>query len=87
MFLANDLIDMVNGEALHFTILRDCFSRQQSLYYYLNGNESSHEPTHGGIKENTFSEYLSSYSLEDSSKVYLKECIYHQLQVLKCLEF
>jgi hypothetical protein len=66
MFLAHDLIDMIDGEAVNFTILRECFSRQQSLYYYLNGDESSHEPTHGTIKEDTFLQYLSSESLEDS---------------------
>ena len=66
IFLAHDLIDMIDGEAVHFTILRECFSRQQSLYYYLNGGESSHEPTHGTIKEDTFLQYLSSESLEDS---------------------
>lgn len=66
IFVSHDLIDMIGGEPIHFTILRDCFSRQQSLYYYLNSNMSTHEPTHGTIKENTFLQYLSSESLEDS---------------------
>lgn len=66
LFLAYNLIDIIDGEAVSFTILRDCFSRQQSLYYYLNGSESSHEPTHGTIKEDTFLQYLSSENLEDS---------------------
>lgn len=66
LFLAHSLIDMINGEAINFTIFREVFSRQQSLFHYINGPESSHEPTHGGIKEDTFIDYLSSESLEDS---------------------
>lgn len=66
LFLAHDLIDMINGHPVNFTILRDPFSRQQSLFQYLSGDESSHEPTHGMIRENTFAEYLSSVNLEDS---------------------
>jgi len=66
LFLAHDLIDMIEGESVHFTILRECFSRQQSLFYYLKGDGSSHEPTHCGIKADTFLQYLSSPQLEDS---------------------
>ena len=42
------------------------FSRQQSLYHYITGEESSHEPSHKSIKDASFVEYLSSDSLEDS---------------------
>lgn len=66
LFLAHDIIDIINGKAVNFTILRNSFDRQQSLYYYLTQGDSAHEPTHGKIKQKTFLDYLTSVNLEDS---------------------
>ena len=65
-FLAYKIIDLCEAEPFNFTIFRDSFSRQQSLYYYLTGDASSHEPSHHSIKENSFIDYINSSSLEDS---------------------
>ena len=65
-FLAYKIIDLCEAEPFNFTIFRDPFSRQQSLYYYLTSDASAHEPSHHSIKENSFINYLNSSSLEDS---------------------
>lgn len=65
VFLAKDLIELSDKSSINFTTLRECFSRQQSLYYYLTSAHSKHEPSHNCIKERSFLEYLSSESLED----------------------
>lgn len=52
--------------ALHFTVLRDPYKRAQSLFHYLTGNESAHEPTHGSIKAKNFEDYIQSNEVEDS---------------------
>lgn len=65
-FLAYKIIDLCKSEPFNFTIFRDCFARQQSLYYYLTSAASSHEPSHNSIKEESFLDYIKSSSLEDS---------------------
>jgi len=64
--LVHQILNICRSSGVYFTITREPFSRQQSLYYYLTGEESSHEPTHGSIKQHSFIEYLNSKSLEDS---------------------
>ena len=49
-----------------FLILRDPFSRSQSIFNYLTTEASNHEPTHGVIKFKSFEEYVMSFYLEDS---------------------
>jgi len=66
LFQAYELLDICGKTPLNFLILRDAFSRQQSLYYYLTGEESSHEPTHGSIKQESFLDYIKSEKVEDS---------------------
>ena len=66
LFQAYELLNICEKTSLNFLILRDSFSRQQSLYYYLTGEESSHEPTHGSIKQESFLDYIKSDCLEDS---------------------
>jgi hypothetical protein len=51
---------------MYYTVLRDCFTRQQSLFRYLNSKESKHENTHGLINYKTFKEYILSNQCEDS---------------------
>jgi len=60
------LIDATDDQAINFTILRESFSRQQSLYYYLRGEESIHEPSHDKFTCDTFKQHLVSDQLEDS---------------------
>ena len=64
--LVHQILNICRSSGVYFTITREPFSRQQSLYYYLTGEESSHEPTHGSIKQHSFIEYLNSESLENS---------------------
>lgn len=49
-----------------FLILREPFSRAQSLFNYLVSDRSQHETTHGMFKCKTFEEYVLSPYLEDS---------------------
>ena len=60
------ILNLCESKGVYFSIFREVFSRQQSLYNYITGEESSHEPSHNSIKETSFLEYLSSDSLEDS---------------------
>ena len=60
------ILNLCESKGEYFSIFREVFSRQQSLYHYITGDESSHEPSHQSIKEASFVEYLSSDSLEDS---------------------
>lgn len=50
----------------HFLILRDSFSRAQSIYYYNISEASKHDYFHGLIKSKTFEDYVFSQELEDS---------------------
>jgi hypothetical protein len=52
--------------ALNFTVLRDPFARSISLYHYIKGDKSKHEPTHDSIISANFLEYIQSSELEDS---------------------
>ena len=61
-----EILNLCGSQGAYFSIFREVFSRQQSFYYYITGAESSHESSHQSIKEASFVEYLSSYSLEDS---------------------
>ena len=62
----HQILNLCESKGVYFSIFRETFSRQQSLYYYITGEESSHEPSHKSIKEASLVEYLSSDSLEDS---------------------
>ena len=62
----HNILRSCKAEGFYFSILREVFSRQQSLYYYITGEESRHEPSHKSIKEASFIDYLSSESCEDS---------------------
>ena len=53
--------------SLHkFIILREPFSREQSLYHYLTSDKSKHEKTHGIFKSDSFQEHIVSKQLQDS---------------------
>ena len=52
--------------ALNFTVLREPFERSISLYHYIKGDKSKHEPTHDSIVSSNFLEYIQSSELEDS---------------------
>jgi len=53
--------------SLHkFIILREPFSREQSLYNYLTSDKSKHENTHGIFKSSSFEEHIMSKQLQDS---------------------
>ena len=49
-----------------FTILRSPFDRAQSIFNYLNSEDSSHEPTYNQLTSDSFKSYIHSSQLEDS---------------------
>jgi len=49
-----------------FTILRSPFDRAQSIFNYLNSEDSSHEPTYNQITSKDLQSYIHSSQLEDS---------------------
>lgn len=65
---ALQLIQQATGREhlLNFTILRDPWSRAQSMYNYLTTDSSAHEPNHGAIQAENFIKYINSDELEDS---------------------
>jgi hypothetical protein len=68
--LANGLIPKlqeISGETFDpFFVNRDTLSRSFSIYSYLTGDESEHEPTHKIIKHNNFEEYIKSNRFESN---------------------
>ena len=61
------ILNLLNGYIPHqFLILREPFSRAQSLCSYIKSERSIHERTHGLIKADTFEDYIMSEQLEDS---------------------
>lgn len=65
--LQNKILDKISKyEHVKFLILREPFSRAQSLYNYIQSNLSKHEYSHGAIKSLTFEDYILSTDLEDS---------------------
>ena len=50
---------------LNFMVLRNPYDRAQSLFNYVSGDDSSHEPSHKLYRSKNFMEFLSSYELED----------------------
>lgn len=65
-FSAWDLLKTINVSPINHMFLRDTFSRQQSLYYYITSDISSHDLTHDKIECGTFEQYITSDQLEDS---------------------
>lgn len=49
-----------------FIILREPFSREQSLYHYITSDTSKHEISHGKFKSASFEEFVMSNQLQDS---------------------
>ena len=49
-----------------FLILRDCFSRTQSEFFYLQSQASTHEYTHKAFGNMSFEEYILSNYIADS---------------------
>jgi hypothetical protein len=60
------LVASKRNSCLHFTVLRNPYNRAQSLFHYLKGEESSHEPTHDSIQAKSFEDYIQSDEVEDS---------------------
>ena len=56
---------LFNVDFCYFTLLRDPFSKAQSMYNYLTSANSCHELTHKAIVSETFNDYVSSYEIED----------------------
>jgi hypothetical protein len=50
---------------LHFMVLRNPYDRAQSLFNYINSDDSWHEPSHKLYRSKNFIEFLSSGELED----------------------
>lgn len=66
LFTIYEILASKDCTPVNFTIMRDVFPRQQSLYHYLRGDESSHEPTHNTFSHETFMQHIMSDQLEDS---------------------
>lgn len=49
-----------------FIMLREPFSREQSLYHYLTSDKSKHEHSHGRFTSSSFEEHILSRELQDS---------------------
>ena len=81
LFEAYELLNLCEAKPFNFTILRDALSRQQSLFDYLTSKDSSHEPTHGSISQDTFVEYLNSEGLEDSWLIRVLSGIPHNMNI------
>lgn len=61
------LFSFLSKSVLHkFIILREPFSREQSLYNYLTSEKSKHEQTHNIFKSPSFEEHVMSKQLQDS---------------------
>jgi len=61
------ILDLFYNYNLHqFLILRDPFSRAQSIYNYNKSEESKHDYVHGKMISATFKEHILSEQLEDS---------------------
>jgi hypothetical protein len=61
-----DMLQSIGGTPVFYTVFRNIYDRTESLYNYINSDNSKHEQTHNSIKSNTFEEYIKSYQLEDS---------------------
>lgn len=62
-----NILNLFENYDLHeFLILRDSFSRAQSIYNYNKSEESKHDYSHGLVQSNTLEEYILSNQLEDS---------------------
>lgn len=66
LYIDKLLVSLKRKNCLHFTVLRDPYNRAQSLFHYLKGEESSHEPTHNSIQAKSFEDYIQSDEIEDS---------------------
>ena len=66
LFQAHELINISKNKPDNYIILRDPYDRHQSLYQYINSDDSIHEPTHKSLPSNTFEQYILSDRLEDS---------------------
>lgn len=65
--IREEILNLFKSYELHeFLLLRDSFSRAQSLYNYLTSASSIHEKTHGAITEKTFESFVVSERCEDS---------------------
>ena len=60
------LCSIIGHTPSFFTILRSPFDRAQSIFNYLNSEDSSHEPTYNQITSKNLKSYIHSSQLEDS---------------------
>ena len=57
---------LIKKSPCYFTILREPFSRSQSMFHYIQSEDSSHEPSHKMYGNQNFHQFVCSYNLEDS---------------------
>ena len=65
-FIALQIAKCVGKQPQSYISLREPYNRQQSIYHYIRGSESTHEPSHGSLISETFEDYIMSPQLEDS---------------------
>jgi len=61
-----EILKQSNSYPLNFMLVRDAWSRTQSMFHYLNSQKSNHESTNFENKFKNIEAYLSSEMLEDS---------------------
>ena len=83
--LKEEILNLFGKYILHeFLLLRDSFSRTQSLYNYIKSSSSKHENTHGLIKSPNFESYIMSEQLEDSWLIRQFAKIEDQIPINEC---
>lgn len=61
-----DVCEKADMEPLNFLLLRDPWSRANSVFGYITSKDSEHESTHQAFDIKSFKEYIHSIYLEDS---------------------
>jgi hypothetical protein len=67
--IADQILSLLNNEKYdlqRFLVLRDPFSRAQSLFFYNSSEISKHDYSHSAFKCKTLEQYILSEQLEDS---------------------
>ena len=66
LFECHRVINRAGKQPLNFTMLREPYSRQRSLYTYLMSDQSKHEPSHGMFEASTLEQFIAGDQVEDS---------------------
>ena len=59
-----DILDL--DHLLNFMVIRNPYDRAQSLFNYIESDDSSHEPTHQSYASDNFLDFICGHEMEDS---------------------